>query len=934
MQSWQSAPVIGQQPAAQPTAQPVEQQQPRRIFGAPEAPKQPTPPAPKDIFRDLTPAEVKQRGLAEGGVYQVNALGEIKIVQPPPKGGGPASPAVARERLARIRTSLDNLRNLQGLVSGSDMGTGSIVGQESFRAGEDYAGLSSFFNQRANDVAGSIEMVQGDLINQVRQEMEQSGTPIGVKGADTEKEASRLAASIANLAQTQDEGEFLTGVGRAREYYIRRLVSTVQAMQEAGEDITPQQVLSDFLQQGATKAELKEIGSAFGLNLNEEQLDANLRSRDQGGPVSTFTPPEGPGGGPSGGGDPLESSFLGELGRASNAFNQAVGDAVLLGFGDEISNLGGRIGAALRGEDIEQGGARAEARDAARTEAAREYLGPTAYTTIGVLSGGAGGRAVSGVQAGLSSARGIAAAGAPVTRQAIQRDLTRRAAASGAALGGVAGAGQGETLQERGVNALSGAALGGALGGGGQAIGNRFANRATAPVVQSADRLGIDVTPAVAGGTVTQRLTSGAQQGFISQQPINRAVTRMEGQALAARERIASEVGEVVDDETAGNIIRQAGNVFSERTSRIGGKLYDRVETLGSGQKFPLTGGVAKADEWLADVGRSVQGKEGAIYKEIAKLRDSMASGEFDVMSIPRTRDEFRTQLQERGLRGSTLDTAIKQILNEAENDILNGLQQSGNARAVGAFKTATEFWRKRVETIDQFFDPVLGKNAPKSGEQVITALENMANPRTGNASRLAGIMKAMRPEEASSIRATIINRMGRATAGSANNRDEATFSFNTFATNWNNMSARAKAVMFPKEQREALNDLMRVSTAVKEAGASANRSNTAGAIAVQAAISTPVAWFLHPLATGSLAIGQYATGRLLASPKFARLLANAPRNRTPATEQAFNARLANLAKAEPQLAQEIGIYQRALAANDNTAGALAAEEQQPNERQ
>lgn len=304
MQSWQSAPVIGQQPAAQPTAQPVEQQQPRRIFGAPEAPKQPTPPAPKDIFRDLTPAEVKQRGLAEGGVYQVNALGEIKIVQPPPKGGGPASLAVGRERLARIRTSLDNLRNLQGLVSGSDMGTGSIVGQESFRAGEDYAGLSSFFNQRANDVAGSIEMVQGDLINQVRQEMEQSGTPIGVKGADTEKEASRLAASIANLAQTQDEGEFLTGVGRAREYYIRRLVSTVQAMQEAGEDITPQQVLSDFLQQGATKAELKEIGSAFGLNLNEEQLDANLRSRDQGGPVSTFTPPEGPGGGPSGGGLP------------------------------------------------------------------------------------------------------------------------------------------------------------------------------------------------------------------------------------------------------------------------------------------------------------------------------------------------------------------------------------------------------------------------------------------------------------------------------------------------------------------------------------------------------------------------------------------------------------------------------------------------------
>ena len=84
-----------------------------------------------------------------------------------------------RERLARIKTSLANLRELEGMVRGSEMGVGSIVGQESFRSGDDFGGLSSYFNQRANDVSGSIEMVQGDLINQVRNEMQEQGAPIG-----------------------------------------------------------------------------------------------------------------------------------------------------------------------------------------------------------------------------------------------------------------------------------------------------------------------------------------------------------------------------------------------------------------------------------------------------------------------------------------------------------------------------------------------------------------------------------------------------------------------------------------------------------------------------------------------------------------------------------------------------------------------------------
>jgi hypothetical protein len=703
--------------------------------------------------------------------------------------------------------------------------------------------------------------------------------------------------------------------------------------------------LEDAFNNGASKEELLVLARQLGASLPEPaQLDAAIQYREAGGKGVNFfsletPPPPPPAGNDPAAPDPLASKTFGEFGRFMNAFGQVSGDT--FGIGDEMAGVGGAIGAVLRGEDMSQGYDEAVARDKARSAAAEEYMGNWTLP-IQLLTGGAGGKAVSGVSAGLNAARTIAGTGAPVTRSAIQSTLTRRAAGSGAAIGGATGAAQGDTLEQRGTNALLGTTFGAVLGGGGQSISNRLGNRALAAapaanpgtgVQQAADNLGVDVIPAVTGGTTTRMLTSGAKQGFISARPIDKAIDRMEGQALAARENIADNIGPRLDPEDAGNVIRTAGNVFSERTGRIGGKLYDRVERLGNGQKFPLTEGVKKADEWLADVGRSVQGKDGKIYSEIKKLRDSMASGDFDVMSIPRTRDEFRALLQETNLRGTTLDTAVKQILREAEGDILNGLVQSGNTRAAQAFKTASEFWAKRVETIDDFFNPILGKNAPRSGEQVVSAMERLANPKTGNASQLVGIMKAMPPREAASVRATIINRMGRATAGSANNLDDATFSFDTFMTNWNNMSPRAKAAMFPPEHRQALNDLATLSRAVKEAGSSANRSNTAGAVTVQAAISAPQLYFLEPLTAVGLAGGQYAVGRLLASPKFARVLARAPRQNTPQARQAFSQQLSGLARTEPALARELGVYQRALTANDNNAvGTLAAEQedQQP----
>lgn len=630
-----------------------------------------------------------------------------------------------------------------------------------------------------------------------------------------------------------------------------------------------------------------------------------------------------------------EAARLDEVGGEKGLISLA-GEGMMLGFGDESAGVGTAIAQALLGDiDIAKNYQLGRDADRIRTDEARDRLG-WAGTGAEVLGGGGLGKVQGGVNSLLGAGRSVAARGAPVTRGAIQSQLTRSAAQEGALAGGVGGFGYGEGLQGSSTNALLGAAIGGVIGAGGQRIGNALANRsraaprvAGAEIQQAADDLQIPVIPAVTGGTTARRLTSGARQGFISDRPIARAVDAMEAGGGAARDRTAAATGRALDDEDAGNVVRQAANVYSKRTSAIGGKLYERADRMAGGTTLPLPRAVAAADAWLAKLGKSAEGTKGALYRDVKKLRDQMAARQFEVEGVRQTRTALREQLQERGLRGSATDKVMGEILEAATDDLFDGLTAAGKGNAAGAIKTANAFWRKRVETIDQVLEPILGRN--RSGEQIVTAVEALAKPKTGNASRLRQLFDAMPADEARSLSATIITRMGQPTAGAAEKGGG--FSFNTFLTNWNNMSPKARATMFPPETRAALDKLATVSQGVKQAGTAANTSNTAGALGVQALISTPLIWLAEPMTVVGATAGQWVIGRLLASPKIARWIAGAPA--APQARNAYIARLGGIARAEPALANEIGIFEKALrASNDNAATVTGVAAQEPNAEQ
>lgn len=604
------------------------------------------------------------------------------------------------------------------------------------------------------------------------------------------------------------------------------------------------------------------------------------------------------------------------------------GHGISLGLTDEAAGIGTVISSALTGDfDVVANYQRGRDVEQYRIDQARERFGAIG-TAAEILGGGALARANPNqlMQAG----RTVAARGVPVTRSAILRQTARQTGREGALAGFVGGFGYGEGLEGSATGALVGAGGGAVLGYGAQRLGNAFAGKPAlrvsgVEVQQAADDLAIPLIPAVTGGTTARRLTSGARQGFISDRPISRAVDRMEAGGEAARNRTASATGRVLDSEEAGDTVRQAANVYSRRTSNIGGQLYRRADRMAAGEKLPLPDAIQAAAEEMEQLAKGPGGTESALYRDIAKLREQMAAGSFEVDGIRAFRSRLRNELTERGLRGTPQDVAFSRILQAAEDDMISGLQAAGKANAAGALRTAAAFWRKRVETIDEVLEPVIGRNAPRSGEQIVSAIERLAHPRTGNSSRLRQLFQAMPKDEARSVSATLISRMGRPTAGAAEKVEDGGFSFTTFLTNWNNMSGRAKAAIFPQETRQALDKLATVSRGVKQAGSAMNTSNTAGAVGVQALISG-VPWLIDPLTAVGVTGGQWMVGRLLASPRLARWIASAPKN--PKARGDHIARLGGIARAEPAISNEIGLLQRALAANDNAAvETVAAEE-------
>jgi hypothetical protein len=272
-----------------------------------------------------------------------------------------------------------------------------------------------------------------------------------------------------------------------------------------------------------------------------------------------------------------------------------------------------------------------------------------------------------------------------------------------------------------------------------------------------------------------------------------------------------------------------------------------------------------------------------------------------------------------------------KQFLGLLSKDIEAGLTAAGRKDALNLFRVADKAWSERIDYIDDVLQPIIGGN--KSGEDILRAIEGMMRGKAGGVRRLNELLRELPPEQAGNIRATIIDRMGRATASKQNDTAQA-FSAETFLTNWVQMSAKGRMLMFGNgELRKNLDQIARLASATRETGRFANSSNTGGTlqnnvIAMGSASGVAELATGHGMATlAALTTAQLLTGKLLSSQAFTRWLARFPSN--PKAEAGHSRQLAQIAAREPIIANDIASVQNFLRSPQTRAAAGSEDQEQ-----
>ncbi len=538
----------------------------------------------------------------------------------------------------------------------------------------------------------------------------------------------------------------------------------------------------------------------------------------------------------------------------------------------------------------------------------------------------AGGALIPSGAAGAARTAGIAALRSGVTRGAAElaaaRAFAARTAQEASAYGGVYGfnSADGDVLDRLGAGAAGagiGAVAGGATAYGGSRIAQVLRQRAAArgvipatdgqEVLAAAERQNIVPFPADVGGGATRRATSAAAQTIGGNGQIVRGARATLDSAEAVRNRVAAAIGPVEGVEATGETARQGVNAYRARTSARIGRIYDAAEQAAGTARIETPEALRVLDGELGALQESPV--QGAGVSILQGLRDQLATGAVTVRGLRNARTVLREEFENNGLRRSNTERIADRVLDAATDDIVNGLRAQGLDRAATQYRVADRMWRERAATIDEFLEPIVGGTGAKaaSGEQIVQRLKSAMS---GNNRRFVGFLNALPPEEQSSVRASLISRLGQATAGQQDETGQV-FSLSTFLSNWNAIGDSAKNRLFGTEGRAALNDLARYAAGSKEAQRYANHSNTAGAgINWWTAMSGAGAWGT----LGATVIGENLTGRLLASPRFARWLARAPRATTPQQRQTQFERLSRIARAEPAIANDIVALQSRLA--------------------
>jgi len=303
---------------------------------------------------------------------------------------------------------------------------------------------------------------------------------------------------------------------------------------------------------------------------------------------------------------------------------------------------------------------------------------------------------------------------------------------------------------------------------------------------------------------------------------------------------IGSQTKTGVSAEDAGRTIESGvtgRGGFIERTSETWKKMDANLARKMASS--PSGGNVAPANTMAAldDLTRPVKGAErstgGLANDTLVKLRDNFARDIIDNWAnggvVP-----YEALRRIRSDIGAKLDQALVSDiptgqLNQVYKALTSDMEAAAKAAGAGKdFARQNKFYAARMDRVEGVLNKVIGKM--KQPEDIFKAID----PKDPNAAgKLTATLRSLRPAERQIGAKTVVNRLGRAKPGKQNEVGDI-FSTETFLTNWNNISPRAKAQLFTDPQMvKDLDAIAKASWTVRSgAGFYNNSSGTAGSLA------------------------------------------------------------------------------------------------------
>lgn len=393
-------------------------------------------------------------------------------------------------------------------------------------------------------------------------------------------------------------------------------------------------------------------------------------------------------------------------------------------------------------------------------------------------------------------------------------------------------------------------------------------------------------------GQATQNRRMQAAESLLSRTPGGAGV--MSREAMEQADELGANISKLADDLAPKASGEQAGRAIQRGISGEGGFVeqfksqsranYDRLDQfVQKSTKFAMP----ETTEALDDLTKPIYGAERTsrffINSKIRSIKEALdadleAGGNtLPYEAVKKLRSIVGEQLADAPFGGDVPRSQWKKLYAAMSADLEN------NAKAVGpeaekALARANQYHAAGMKRLD-VVSSVIDKNG---GPEAVFRAATSGNKE--GATTLRAVMQSLPPDAQKLVSATVLRRLGRATAGRQDDLGEV-FSTETFLTNWNGMSPQAKAVLFDRYGegfRRNMDTVAKVASNLREGSqVFRNPSGTAQATVQAGTAASFILSVVTGNATSAAAIAGGVTGanlsaRLLTNPRAVKWLAQA----------------------------------------------------------